>query len=333
MLNTSLFRKLISGRVLSFIIVVILFLIIPVVADEFLIHVFILFFVWSIVAQSWNFLLSFSNIWAFGNLVFFAAGGYAAGYLSMVYKLPPLLGLMIGFTIGGLAGLVIGVPTLRLRAIYLALFTFASEEFLRHVIVQTELVPITGGPIGLQSIPRFSIQNLPYLTLNYYIGLALFLFSILFLFYISRSRAGWALRVIASSIEVAESIRIDTYKYRLLAFLIASSLTGLSGAFYAYYFGSITPKVLSFELLVTIIFMIVVGGPHSFYGPLLGAALLTFVNEYMKGIFLGVTAHLRVITMGLLIILILRAYPGGLVGVAESVVNKLGRSTNTLKKE
>jgi branched-chain amino acid transport system permease protein len=112
-----------------------------------------------------------------------------------------------------------------------------------------------------------------------------------------------------------------------------SSLTGLSGAFYAYYFGSITPKVLSFELLVTIIFMIVIGGPHSFYGPLLGAALLTFVNEYMKGIFLGVTAHLRVITMGLLIILILRAYPGGLVGVAESVVNKLRRSINTLKKE
>jgi len=300
-----------------------IFMVLPAFVGDYNMTILTMFFIWAIVALAWNLLLGFSNIWAFGNLVFFAVGGYTAAYLSLKMGIPPVLGLIAGGCAGAIAGIIIGVPTLRLKMIYLALFTFSAEEFLRNLVVLPEFSPYTGGPIGLQFIPQFKLFNISFLILHYYLGLFLFLLSVSFTWWVENSKIGLALRAIAGSEEAAEAIGVNTYKYKTLAFLVSAFITGIAGAFYSYYFGSITSGALSFELLVSIIFMIVVGGEYSFSGPIIGALVLTFLDEYMRSHIGGLMSNVRLIVMGAIIIGTLLKYPAGLIGFVKQTWSKI----------
>lgn len=300
-----------------------LFLILPFIVGDFNTVILITAFIWSIVALSWNLLLGFSNIWAFGNLVFFAGGGYTAAYLSLKAAFSPLIGLFIGGMVGALLGLLVGVPVLRLKMIYVALFTFSTQLFIQSIFLLPEMSPYTGGPIGLQFLPQFTVPGINFVILNYYIGLILFITTIIAIWIFQNSKVGKGLRAIAGSEEAAQTIGINIYKYKVIAFTFSGFFTGVAGAYYAYFFGSITVTVLSFDLLVSIIFMIVVGGMNSFLGPILGVFTITFLNEYMRSSIPGLLSNFRIIILGIAIIVILLAYPTGLAGLIEEIANRI----------
>ena len=287
----------------------------PFLLQRYLVHIIIICFIWAVVAMCWNLLLGFSGIAAFGNLLFFGVSAYATAYWSLKWGLSPWIALIVGGLLGILAGLIIGSPTMRLRGIYVALFTFASEELVRNVVIQTELAPWTGGAIGLSNIPTFTIAGEPSITLSYFMGLTIFLMTATVIYRLVTSRFGLAIVSIRESENFAAALGVNIYRHKMLVFIVAACFTGVAGSFYSSYLTGVSDETLSFLVLVNIIFMIVMGGLGSFHGPIIGAFLFVFLNEYLRGLL-----QYRLIIIGALIPLILVFFPRGIAGLIDRML-------------
>lgn len=274
--------------------------------------VMITFFVWAVLAVSWNLLIGYGGIPAFGNLAFFAIGGYTSGYLS-IHGYAPWFSILVGTMSSAVLGLIMGAPTLRLRGIYVALFTFAFEELLRNIVLLPELIPWTGGSLGLQTIPYFTIDPSWLQLFNYYVGFGILLLNCGLVYLFLRSRMGLALISLRESELYAESLGVNTYRHKLLAFGLSALFSGLAGGFYAHYTGAFTGSNLSFTLLLQVLVMILIGGLGTQLGPVIGAFMLTFASEYLRAYLMGQLAMIRLVAIGALIPTILILFPSGLM--------------------
>jgi branched-chain amino acid transport system permease protein len=293
----------------------------PDLAGPFDQTVMITFFLWGVLAVCWNLLLGFGGIPAFGNLLFFGIGGYASGYLA-IHGLSPWLAMLVGTMLSVVVGLGVGAPTLRLKGIYVALFTFASEELLRNIVLLPDLVPWTGGSLGLQNIPYFPVNHSILYAFNYYFGFAILIVTCFSIYLLLRSRFGLALISLRESELYAESLGVNTYRHKLLAFAVAAFFSGLAGAFYAHYTGAFTAANLSFNLLIQLLVMILIGGLGTQYGPIIGALLLTFLTNYLQASLSGEMAQLRLLAIGLLIPIVLIFSPSGIAGISTKIVRR-----------
>jgi len=309
-LNTKV--KIESVRFSHLLEVIVLFIgiIFPLLSVTYYVHLVILSFLWSIVAVCWNLLLGYSGISSFGNLVFFGVGAYSSAWLTINMGVPPWLGIFIGGLLASFMSILMGALTFRLRGVYVALFTFASQEMLRYIVLLPEATKWTGGPIGLLGVPGFKLSNFNSLYLNYYLAFGILLITILSIHKLLNSRTGLALNAMAQSEIYAKTLGINIFKTRLIVFSIAAFFTGIAGSFFAYYLHVVTDEYLSFTTMVSIIFMILIGGLGTFYGPVAGAFIYTIFSEYLKGILSG-AIRLIVISMAIMIITIL--FPSGIL--------------------
>ncbi len=272
----------------------------------------ITFFMWAVIAVSWNLLLGYGGIPAFGNLAFFGLGGYTSAYLA-IHGFSWWVAMLVGtmFSVG--LGLVMAAPTSRLRGIYVALFTFAFEGLLGNVVLLGEMVPWTGGSLGLQGVPHFPIDPSWLDPFNYYSAFGILLASAISIHMLLRSRVGLALMSVRESELYAESLGVNVYRQKLLAFMVSAFFTGLIGSFYGFYTGAFTATGLSFMLLLQMLVMVLVGGLGTQFGPILGAFVVTFGSEYLRASLTGEIALFRLIVIGLLIPIVLIIYPSGLI--------------------
>jgi len=297
----------------------------PIFDNPFEETVMITFFMWTVLAVSWNLLLGFGGIPAFGNLTFFAVGGYTSAYLGLHGYLP-WAAILVGTTFSAIVGLGMGAPTLRLRGIYVALFTFASEELLRNTVLLADLVPWTGGSLGLQGVPHFPIDTRWLSLFNYYFAFGILLLTCGSVFLLLRSRVGLALISVRESELYAESLGVNVYRHKLLAFILSALFSGFVGAFYAHYTGAFTPSNLSFTLLLQILVMILIGGLGTQIGPVVGAFILTFLSEYLRASLAGQVALFRLAVIGLLIPIVLILFPSGLARLVDRFRKPLRRT-------
>jgi branched-chain amino acid transport system permease protein len=267
----------------------------------------------ALLALSLNITLS-SGMLSLGNSAFAALGGYTAGVLSLHFKLPYILSLAGGSCIAGFVGLIIGLPVLRLRGVFLAMATLAFGEVVRLAAVNLD---ITGGAEGLTGIPNITTTWMIYLALA---GTAYFIAVL------RGSRLGWGLVSMREDETAAGSLGIHTTYYKVVAFVIGAMIAGLAGGMYAHLNYLITPRDFGFFVAVDLLIYNIVGGTGVWYGPILGAAMLTALPEVLRGV--GVTAGpIRMGVNGIILLLIILFLPNGLASLFS------GKRSSTVETE
>ncbi len=255
----------------------------------------------ALLALSMNVTLS-AGMLSLGNAAFAAVGGYTAGILSVHFKLPYVVSLAGGVCTAGLVGLIIGLPVLRLRGVFLAMATLAFGEVVRLAAVNLD---ITGGAEGLTGIPNVTKTWMIYLVLA---GTAYFIAVL------RHSRLGWGLISIREDETAAGSLGIHITYYKVVAFVIGAMIAGLAGGMYAHLNYLITPRDYGFFIAVDLLIYNIVGGLGVWYGPVLGAAMLTALPEVLRGV--GVAAGpIRMGINGLILLLVILFLPNGLASL------------------
>ncbi|WP_447588482.1 branched-chain amino acid ABC transporter permease [Aquipseudomonas campi] len=280
--------------------------------SSYLLHILILAMLWCLVVASWDLLMGFAGILNFGQLVFFAVGGYASQMLAMQAGLTPLVALASSVIICALFGLLIGLPCLRLRGEYVALFTFAVHLAFPTLLQQGRPFG-TGGSGGLMGGTPLEIAGYSFVTADktawYFLALGIMAFCVwLIYFVLLKGRWGRAFIVLRDAEVPAKSLGVNEFGYKLLVFMLSAAITGLAGALYTNYVGVITPNILGNEFFLIVMVMLCVGGLGRFPGVLIGAFVITLGNEYLRDY-----GQYRLILLGLAVIVTLLVLPNGLV--------------------
>jgi branched-chain amino acid transport system permease protein len=239
-----------------------------------------------------------------GNAAFAGIGGYTAGILTLKFGVPFLVAVAAGSLLAGVVGLLLGLPVLRLRGVFLAIATLAFGEVVRIVALNLD---ITGGAQGLVGIPTITT------TWGIYLSLAVAGYAVARL---RHSRVGWCFESIREDETAAATMGINTTYYKTLAFTLGAVLAGFTGALYAHLNYIITPGEFGFSVALDLLIYNIVGGIRVWYGPVLGAALLTALPEILRGT--GLTAGpIRMAINGLILLLVILFLPNGLASLFE----------------
>ena len=285
--------------------------------NSYMMHLLIVFFLWAVVASNWNLLMGYAGIFSLGNIAFFIMGSYVSGIFAKNMGWSPWLCILLG-GLGSMAAVTIfiGLPSLRLSGIYIALWSLVFASALPSVLTQTQT--LTGGARGLTDIPPL-FEGITRLQ-SYYINFG-FMLIILFIVYRTiHSATGLAFVALRDSKEFAKALGVNEYKEKLKIFALVSFLTGLAGGFYAHYLGDISPGTLGIGPFLLAIAMIELGGVGRFPGAVLGALVIVFVNESLR-----LSGPLRLTVLGGLICLIVLLFPGGLMQFIDWIDGRVAR--------
>lgn len=294
--------------------------VVTVVNDSYMTFVMTMFLMWAIVAMNLNLLLGYAGVWFIAPGIFFGVGGYTAGWLSVNTELSPLAGILVGGIVAVISSLLIGLPSLRLKGIYIALFSIVFQLLIATIAVQTNPAIFfwTGGPYGVREIPDITLGSLTFRSLDgipyFYLALAVFAISGFVIHKLLKSKPGMALTSMRDDETYASSMGISRFRYRLLAFMVASLFIGVAGGVFAHFFGAIGLNTFSVEFLIPLLVMVVIGGLGTFIGPIIGALVITMLNEYL--VLLG---PIRFIVFGLMIPIVLVLSPGGFASIQRLV--------------
>ncbi len=267
-------------------------------------EILLLVAIYAIFAMSWDILTGYTNEVNFGFAFFIGGAGYLSGACNVVLGWPPVLSIPASALAAGIAGILIGYLTLRLKGPYFAMATLAFAGILYKL--SFILYKITGGEEGISGLKSLTSGPVAdfYIIWSVMVGI-----YILLLFY-SRSKHGTILKAIRADEDVAQSSGINTAYYKIEAFALSGFLAGIGGALYAHAQMHIGPVMLSGSLSVIVVLLAMIGGMGTIVGPLLGGILLTFLNEALR----IVEAYRIVIYTGLLIVFIYFA-PQGLINL------------------
>lgn len=253
-----------------------------------------------ILAVSLNLINGITGQFSLGHAGFMAVGAYVSALISIYLKWPLILALILGAVVAALLGIIIGLPTLRLKGDYLAIATLGMGEIIRVVLLNLD---ITKGARGLTGIPRT--------TSIYLVELVAFI-TIVFTVNLMRSTHGRALLSIREDEIAAEAMGINTTFYKVFAFATGAFFAGLAGGLFAHLMGYIAPKNFEFMRSIEILVMVVLGGLGSITGSIVATIILTILPEALRSF----SQYRMVLYSGLLIIMMLFR-PQGLMGTKE----------------
>jgi branched-chain amino acid transport system permease protein len=281
-----------------------------------------------ILATSLNLINGFTGQFSIGHAGFMAVGAYASAYFSVTYgksieatfaglgelaasSIVLLIAIAIGAIVAAIAGLIVGIPSLRLKGDYLAIVTLGFAEIIRIVILNIEAV---GGATGYQ-VPGYA---------NFlWIGIFAVI-TVVVIHNIVKSDAGRALVSIREDELAAEAMGVNTTRYKVTSFVIGSSFAGIAGVLFAHYNKFLSTNDFQFIKSFEIIIMIVIGGMGSMTGAILGAIIVTLLPELLRGLpdlqVGGTTfrfADLRLVIFALILILTMILRPQGILGTSE----------------
>jgi branched-chain amino acid transport system permease protein len=288
---------------------------VPLVTGPYLVHVFTITLYYVILAASWNLLAGYTGQFSLAQQSFAAVGAYTSGLLATRLAAPLYLSIPCGAPAAAALGWVLGRMVLRLRAIYLAIATWAFAETI-HILL-TAAYEITRGDLGL-SVPALygSLRPAPY----YDTFLALAAASLFLMYLMVRSPIGFFMRAIRDDELRAQSMGIDTTQVKVLVFTVSSAFAGLAGAFYAHYTIVLSPQMADFSEMAKLIIMVVVGGLGSFAGPLIGAPpvqiALTYLAKY---------GEWDMVIFALVVIALMRTTTGGIAQFGGRAWARLAR--------
>ncbi len=281
--------------------------VLPALGDRYLLVLLIDILIFSLFAVSLHFLMGPAGMVSFGHAAYFGLGAYAAGLLLKQAGIPMEATLILGPLVAGLGALAFGWFTVRLTGVYLAMLTLAFAQITWSVVYQWD--SFTGGSNGMVGVwPASWLSDGPvffYLTLTVCVGAIALLWRIVY------SPFGYALRAGRDSPLRCDSIGIDVRRLQWFAFAIAGLFAGIAGVMFAYSKGSISPETLAIPRSVDGLVMVLLGGVQTLAGPVVGAALFTWLQDEIT----RATEYWRAI-LGLVILVLVIAFPQGIAGYA-----------------
>jgi branched-chain amino acid transport system permease protein len=289
------------------------FLLLPLLVTDYTTHVLTVSLYYTILAASWNLLAGMTGQFSLAHPTFAAIGAYTSG-LSIVWLGFPLwLSMPCGVVVSAALGFILGQLVLRMRAVYLAIATWAFAETI-HVLL-TAGYTITRGELGL-SVPSLYGKLDP--VLYYYTLLPVTAVLVIGMYVLVRSPIGYFMRAIKDDELRAQTLGVDTTRVKVLVFTLTSGISGLAGVFYAHYMVTLSPQMTDFSEMAKLIIMVVVGGLGSFVGPLIGAPVVHVVLTYLEKY-----GEWDMVVFALIVIALMRSYMGGLAALAAEAYQRL----------
>jgi len=295
-----------------------------------------LWIILGIVCLGLNLLTGAAGQISLGHAALFAIGAYITAYFVSKAGWPIWLALLAAMVGTGLAGLLLGLPALRLSGPYLAVATFGFSVAVPQLLSRSkELASLFADPNDLTSkigVITVAKQNLPGFKPEedlgrYYLFLIVFVITLVLALNIGRSRTGRAFNAIRDSETAAQAMGVSLGRYKLLAFIVSACYAGVAGGLYAFQVGQLDANSPAFSVFESILFLtaIIVGGLGSVWGSVLGAAIITLLpplinalNDSIKGTFGSSIENFESIFYGLLIIVFIYFMPRGVMGVLQT---------------
>jgi branched-chain amino acid transport system permease protein len=268
------------------------------------------------LAVSLNLINGFTGQFSIGHAGFMAVGAYSSAYFSVNYgmnlansmgggKLGWIVALalstIVGATMAGIAGLAVGIPSLRLRGDYLAIVTLGFGQI---IVVFLNNIEAIGGARGYSGIP---------IVKSFFWIFLIAVLTIVMVYNIVNSAFGRALISIREDELAAEAMGVNTTRYKVMAFVISSAMAGAGGVLLAHFDGYLNPKSFEFIKSFEILIMIILGGLGSIVGSVIGAIVLTILPEGLRGF-----AEYRMVIYSLLLIILMITRPQGLLGSSDA---------------
>jgi branched-chain amino acid transport system permease protein len=288
--------------------------VVPAVFGSYAVTLFTLIFFYGYLGQAWNVVGGYAGQLSAGHAAFLGVGAYTAALLSVEAGVTPWIGMFAGGALAAALGAVVGFLGFRfgLRGFYFVLLTVALSEICRIIAANTEAV---GGALGyyitFTGDPRqFQFQDT---RAYYYIALALMLLATALVGGLERRRFGVYLAAIRDDEQACEAAGVDTFRYKMLAMLLSSFLTGIGGTFYAFYLFSLQPNtVFGVPTSVEIIIRPIVGGAGTVLGPVVGSFILSPLAELSRHYFAQGGWHgAHLVAYGALLIAVVLFLPEG----------------------
>jgi branched-chain amino acid transport system permease protein len=288
------------------------------IENEFYLRTLFMICVYFLCAAGMNVLLGFAGQKSLGQAGLFAAGAYAVALLTTRYEVGPWLSLLLACFVSAFFGILIAVPSLRVKGPSLAMVTLAFGIVIEKVV--TEGSEVFGGAMGIYAIQPLNIGGTPFTMVQWvWFGLLLCLVAHLLLRNLLRGRFGRAFLSLQADEIAAGAVGVAVYRYKVLAFVIAAVTCGLAGALVAQQNQYINSDFINFHLSIFILLLVLFGGSGSLYGPLLGSVTLVII-----GTLVARWSWIEHFVNGALLLFALYAMPKGLAGVFGSLFQKLG---------
>ena len=287
---------------------------VPLVTSEYHTHILVISLYYVILAVGWNLLAGYTGQFSLAHHTFAGIGAYTSALLVQRAGIPILAGVVAGAVAAAAVGYGLGSLCLRMRAIYLALATWAFAESVRLLV--TVEYQITRGDLGLAAPLLFGT---PRATPYYYLFLGLALGALLVAWQIVHLRIGAYLRAIRDDEEAVATMGVDTFRWKRFAFVVSAVFAAVAGAFQGHYIGLLSPTPMKFNEMATVIIMVISGGLRTFAGPALGAVFIELLSELLRR-----WGEIRMVLFALLVIAVIRLYPAGLVGLLRAAGARIG---------
>ncbi len=282
---------------------------------ELVLHISVMVCIYAILATSFNLLIGFAGLFAFGHAVFYALGAYATALTAIHFHLPFPIPLLISVVITGLVGLAVALPSMRVSGIYLVITTLALQVITIDVLINW--TSLTGGPTGISNVPPVHLFGATLSGAAAFLPLAIVTALICFLIarHIGNSPFGRALRAMRENESAAASVGKNILYMKVSIFGISAALASVAGSLFAYYLSYVGADSFQVSETVLILSMVVVGGTGNLFGSVLGAAILVLLPDLLAFVDLpsGVAGQLRLLIYGCMLVLFLVFRPEGLL--------------------
>lgn len=313
-----------------------LFATVPLFNDNaYILHSFIMVLFYAYLATSWNIVGGFAGQLSLGHSAFMAVGGYISTLLFIYLGVTPWLGMIAGGLVAALIAVLIGIPSFRLKGAYYSIATIAFAEGL-SVILKTvkDLGPIhIGAAEGIMVPLKMDAGFLDFQFFSkipYYYIILTFLAIVLFVsWWIERSKLGFYLTALREDEDAAKALGINTRQVKLIAAGISAFFTAIGGTFFAQLIRYLEPATIAgFDLSAQMVFLAIVGGLGTVFGPFVGAILLTAVGEITR-VYLGDSIQgLHLIIYGMAVVFVILYLPRGII---DPIMNLIGLGSKKQK--
>ena len=271
----------------------------------------------ALFATAFNLLIGYVGLLSFGHALFFGWAAYVSAHSAKVWGWPPELAILAGAAMALVLGLVVGALAIRRQGIYFAMITLALAQMAFFFALQA---PFTGGEDGLQRVPRgtmFGILDLRNDYVLYYVVATIFLAAFLLIYRIVHSPFGQVLKAIRENEPRAISLGYRVDHYKLAAFAMSATLAGLAGATKAIVFQLASLTDVHWSMSGEVVLMTLVGGLGTVFGPMIGAAVIVSMQNYLAELGQWVT-----VVQGVIFVVCVLAFRRGIVGEIAAKIKK-----------
>ncbi|HEU5304217.1 MAG TPA: branched-chain amino acid ABC transporter permease [Gemmatimonadales bacterium] len=271
----------------------------------------------ALFACAFNLLIGYVGLLSFGHAMFLGSAGYACAHAAKVWGFPAVGAILFGTAVAAALGLVVGALAIRSRGIYFANITLAFAQMIYFFSLQT---PMTGGEDGIQSVPRgtlFGVLDLGQTLVMYYTVLAIFLLGFIVIYRTIHSPFGQVLKAIRENEPRTVSLGYRAEHYKLLAFVLSATLSGLAGATKDIVFQLASLTDVHWTMSGEVVLMTLLGGLGTVFGPVVGAFALITLEHYLAQLGAWFT-----IVQGLIFIVCVLTFRRGIVGELSRIIKK-----------